>query len=72
MSSNRIYAVSPKTTTKEAAAPRLIRADTQAQALRHVAKDTLNVTVASQNDLIAGLTKGVKIEDAAGESEPLL
>jgi hypothetical protein len=69
MSSNRIYAVSPKVTT-EASAPRLIRAGNQSQALRHVAKDTLNVTVASQDDLVAGLTKGVKVEDAAAEVEP--
>lgn len=66
--STRIYSVTPKVDTGPVR-PRLIRASNQAQALRHVAKDTLNVVVASQNDLVSGLTSGITVEDAAAESD---
>lgn len=72
MSSTRIYSVRPSSKETPESAVRLVRAGNQAQAMRHVAKDTLSVTVASQNDLVNGITKGVKVEDACAESEPLL
>jgi hypothetical protein len=48
--------------------PRLIRAHSQAQAIRHVAKD-YQATVASQDDLVSSLTSGVKVEDAGADTE---
>ena len=43
--------------------PRLIRAATRQQALSHVAKSLLNVTLASQEDLVSLVAEGVKVED---------
>lgn len=48
---------------------RLVRAPNAAQALRHVAADTLNVAVASQDDLVELIEAGVKVE-SAGEPVP--
>lgn len=42
----------------------LVRATSQAQALRHVAKDTFTVRVASQNDIVEYLESGDTIETA--------
>lgn len=55
--STRIYKV-----TNGDAEPRLVRAPNQAQALRHIVKP-YKAEVASQDDLIAALSKGVKIEE---------
>jgi len=66
MSNTRIYAVTPK--VSEAPQVRLVEASNQAQAMRHVAKDTMNVTVASQQDLVKALGSGVKVETAAVET----
>jgi hypothetical protein len=41
---------------------RLVRAPNAAQALRHVATDTLSVAVASQDDLVELIEAGVKVE----------
>lgn len=41
---------------------RLVKAKTRAQALSHVAQSTFNIRVASQNDLIALLGNGAKVE----------
>lgn len=61
----RIYVVAQK--ASEAPAPRrLVRAQTPAAALRHVVDDTLIVAIASQDDLVACVAAGVKVEDAKG------
>lgn len=57
----RIYLI-----TNGAADPRLVRAPNQAQALRHIVKP-YKAEVASQDDLIAALGKGVKVEEAKAE-----
>ena len=46
---------------------RLVRASHPSQALMHVAKDLLSVRVASQDDIVAALTLGVKVEDVSKE-----
>jgi hypothetical protein len=54
---------------------RLVRAATKNAAIRHVAKDIISATVASQNDLVALLSEGVEVEDASpeeGEQPPLV
>lgn len=51
---------------------RLVRAPTAAQALRHVAIDTLTVAVASQDDLVELIEAGVKVEAVSAQSaEPV-
>lgn len=59
----RIYLVRHKDTGAE----RLIRASTAAQARNHAARDTIEVDVASQEQLVALLTgmEPARIEDAA-------
>ena len=57
----RIYAVGNSEGT------RLVRAATQAQALRHVAKSSYDVRVASQDDLVTVLATGSKVEEAGAE-----
>lgn len=42
---------------------RLVRAAHRQQALSHVAQSIISVNVANQDQLIAALTSGVKIED---------
>lgn len=59
---NRIYKVA---STKVTDSQRLVRAPNIAQALRHVAADSFVTTVASQDDLVALVAKGVKVEDSA-------
>lgn len=54
----RIYIV-----TNGAADPRLVRAENQAAVNRHLVKP-YSVEVASQDDLVAALIKGVKVEEA--------
>jgi len=61
----RIYLVQDTETKSNA----LVRAANQAQAIRHVARNRLSVTVASQDDLVELLAAGVKVEDA-GKDEP--
>jgi hypothetical protein len=41
---------------------RLVKATTPSQAIAYVAKQILNVKVASQDDLVNALTQGVKVE----------
>lgn len=48
---------------------RLVRAATRAQALRHVARDTFHVAIASQDALVRLLGDGAKVEDAAATDE---
>ena len=42
---------------------RLVRASTRQQALSHVAKSMLTVTLASQEDLVNLVVNGIKVED---------
>lgn len=46
---------------------RLVRATHAAQALRHVAADTLAVAVASQDDLVRLIAAGVQVETAGSD-----
>jgi len=57
MSAQRIYIVG--TPTGEI---RLVRASIRQQALSHVANSVFTVRVASQDDLVAAVTKGVPVE----------
>jgi len=59
--STRIYIIT------QAEKWRLVRASHPSQALMHVAKDLLSVRVASQDDIVAALTLGVKVEDVSKE-----
>lgn len=61
---SRIYRVE----TPDTGAIRLVRATNQPAAVRHVARD-LAVRVASQDDLVDALSKGVKVETAGEQAE---
>lgn len=50
---------------------RLVRAPNAAQALRHVAADTLAVAVASQDDLVRLTLAGVQVEDLQHDQQEL-
>ncbi len=69
----RIYLVAPKRADNEAApvVRRLVRAAHPANALRHVAADEYSVTVATQDDLVALLSDGAKVEEIKGEQQVL-
>ena len=58
MTAQRIYIVG--TPTGEI---RLVRASVRQQALSHVANSVFTVRVASQDDLVAAVTKGVPVEN---------
>lgn len=62
MMETRIYLVTSIGSPTEE--PRLVRASNQAQALRHIARKRYSVGVADQNDLIAAVTAGIKVEEA--------
>ena len=64
--STRIYLV----TDRETQAKRLIRAGSQAQAIRHAAASQFSATMAGQDDLVQMLDAGIRVEDASrGEPE---
>lgn len=48
---------------------RLVRAGHRAQALNHVAKALISVKVATQNDLVESLQKGISIESAVDQDQ---
>lgn len=48
---------------------RLVRASNAAQAVRHVAADTLHVAVASQDDLVELLEAGVRVEQSGRDEQ---
>lgn len=48
----------------------LVRAGTRAQALGHVARNTLKVELASQEALVHLIQQGTAIEEAGAEQEP--
>ena len=60
----RIYKVAP---AAEGGASRLVRAAHPSHALRHVAADAFTVKVASQDDLVAALERGTKVETISAE-----
>lgn len=51
----------------ETAAEHLVRASSQAQAIRHVVKETYRAAVAGQETIVELLTSGVKVQDAGAE-----
>jgi hypothetical protein len=53
----RIYLV-----TNSAGATRLVKATVASQAITHVAKSAFSARVASQDDLVESLGKGIKVE----------
>lgn len=61
----RIYVIGPKK-AEGGMVPkrRLVRAPNQAQAIRFVASDTLQATVASQDDLVDLVTSGIEVESS--------
>jgi hypothetical protein len=61
MTTQRIYAVTG--VINDSATTRLVRAPNAAQALRHVAADTFDVEVPSQDRLFALASAGVKVEE---------
>ena len=63
--STRIYLV----TDRETQAKRLIRAGSQAQAIRHAAQSRYGVEVAGQDDLVQLLDAGQTVESAAATVE---
>ena len=64
----RIYLVHPIADGKSS---RLVRATHPATALRHVANDAFKVAVASQDQLVEAIGRGVKVEDVAHEQGQL-
>ena len=60
----RIYHVEVKLGSYESS-PRLVRADTRAQAERHVSKQIIESRVATQDDMVELLGLDVAVEDAA-------
>lgn len=69
MAQKRIYIITPKQMNGDALEPtdvRLVRAGSQAAALKHIS-DELNVAFAAQDDLAEWLPRGVKVE-TAGEN----
>lgn len=69
--STRIYVVTDKNAPPNPdgtpAAPALVRASTKAQAITAVVKDRYSAAVASQEELVATLDKGVKVITAGEE-----
>ncbi len=59
---NRIYL------TGHGQTMRLVRASHRAQALGHVARSIINVKVASQEELVAALGQGIKVEVVTDDS----
>lgn len=62
MSQTRIYTIA------RGNACTLVRAGSQAQALRHVAQREFSIRVATQGDLVAHLTAGGKVQEAGVDS----
>lgn len=63
---SRIYKVVDLTDDSK---PHLVRANTAAQAVRYVVRSQFRAYVATQDDLVDGLTAGTKVEDATKEDE---
>ena len=71
MSKSRIYLVCLHTDDRTITPPRLVRANSRAQAERHVAAGMITAHVASRDELIEHLSAGIEVagedieEDAA-------
>lgn len=52
-------------------APFLVRAANRHQALSHVARATMKVEVATQDDLVELLSAGVKVQEASPEQSDM-
>lgn len=61
--SSRIYFV---VDTAEGGAELLVRATSQAQAIRHAARNRYRAAVAGQEEIVRLLGAGAKVEDATG------
>lgn len=59
---NRIYITGHGQTV------RLVRAAHKSQALGHVARSIINVKVADQDELVAALLRGIKVENSSDNS----
>lgn len=68
MATERIYVVK---STEGEAKPRLVRATHPSTARSHVATQAYEVHVASQNDLEALLSQGIKVENVKAEQQVL-
>ena len=64
MATTRIYAVEANGVT------RLVRAANKVQAINHGARATITAEVATQDELIASVSAGVKVEDTQAEETP--
>jgi hypothetical protein len=60
----RIYRVTESSLTEDAAVLHLVRAQSAAQAIRHVVSPRFSAEVASQDDLVTLLSKGAKVREA--------
>lgn len=60
----RIYAVESETELT------MVKANSQAQALSHVAKNQYKVKTATAMDVVEYMQQGGEVEDATGEKEP--
>lgn len=63
----RIYVVESKSNIASDKGHRLVRASSQAQALRHVADGLFEVSVPSQDRLVELAGKGIAVEEAGAE-----
>ena len=61
MKVTRIYVVDKRIGPSEA---RLVRAENPSQAIRHVTRGLFDAGVASQDDLVELIAKGIAVEDA--------
>lgn len=71
MSTERIYCIKGKPDDIGRRTKRLVRAGHPSTALMHVARDSYEVAVASQNDLEELLGQGVKVENIKAEQGEL-
>ncbi len=62
---SRIYKVQVKDSQERS----LVRAESKAGALRHIAEKTMEAEVATQDDLVKMVAAGVKVEDAGKETD---
>lgn len=67
----RVYVVVPRTAPAKGEPRRLVRSVHPATALRHVADGEYSVSVATQDELIALLGKGVRVEEIGQEQAEL-
>lgn len=71
MATERIYCVKGKPDENGKREERLVRASHPSTAQMHVARDTYEVGVATQNDLERLLSQGIKVENIKAEQQQL-